>query len=1219
MMEKQDITTTIEENSSIIYENELQKISWKFTSQEWKNLKHHFKQNLKTPNYLISDMTSMDEIEHQSTMICNHLLHETIQFFQIDLSKEQSKWKLKMKTKKDNKERKLPPSKKLLLIHVLIKKMDDFKRYSKTMDSNINPESTQTNNAQLLYYIKRMNYLIDFLKIHKESIRKRKIQHFKHFSTENKHDIPEYLKNLRIDLLNSQKYEIRNMKRKQTEIKTKKLREDFDKNPQHTIRKIKNTTTISEIPSIQIPLEKLELFWGKENQSKGPISTDRLNLNNIYTAEEKISSNNLEQLLQPFSSKEIDTVIKNASRKTATGSDLIPNEIWKAATPEIKKWMKCIFNWCLKKKDIPQNWKEGRMILLYKKNDPQDERSWRPITLLQTIYKLFASALAMRCQKHLTPCLSKMQKGFLNINGCQQQAFTVLRMLDDIYLSPKDSRRHLSLFYVDFTNAFGSMEYTLLEKSLELMGIDKTSDVQKLFMNMNQNSFQKIITTEGESNPIYQERGVKQGCPLSPLLFIIAIDPILRLISQTIKGYQFRLNETASVKGCGYADDILFPSSDPNDIRKIADLLYIVKEDLKIHPNPSKCGITNINSDESIAHDLDKNMKVYIGEQSKNNEIPIVSNYKYLGHCIDKNLTSKCISTRAIAFDKIEEMEYNNVKKYVDLFSQSDLSCRQKLMAIKWTSFGRIKFLLPSFNFSLKFLDKCSMLVKEEVRKIFHLPPGTNKHFFYMSLKDGGLGLYDLKESLTTQRIKFITDIMSYQNLLSKIAPISSTNEAEFSGIIWNNNSRPTRLIKIDRSHRIKDKSAQFLEWKNIEIGDSKIFDYGNGRDTLKLKHSYWSLFGKLCIDQGITFDWSKAKTSFIGHNFIDKNTNKMRYAPKNVHTSILKETGMKIYHSSISEKQKQDIHYKKTCSKPLTKIKESLQNHRYHLFCEEILMHNDQNNIFNWKSGFQSKVWRNLSKDIKTRRQQIYPGMAFLRRSVKNMTDRMITTILKGRLNLLGNDLYSTIYNIRDNGMCPRQLCYEKETTAHIFAGCPQSGTGRIDRHNYIQKIIVDTIQPYCRPGIITDQAVLFKEDFQDRLRRPDISKAITKGINATYQVGELTVPFDENLAKQTKFKKEKYEKEWIPTLKKTEKARFLGRISMELASFTVGALGFIDQDWNKMFSLYNVDESQAQKIGEKIAISSMFKSYDIWKSRCFAKWNRRKPKYLRFKKILI
>jgi hypothetical protein len=115
-------------------------------------------------------------------------------------------------------------------------------------------------------------------------------------------------------------------------------------------------------------------------------------------------------------------------------------------------------------------------------------------------------------------------------------------------------------------DAFGSVSHRLLEHNLIRMNFSE--NVRKVVMNSHNGARVRILSWEGWIDEIPIRRGMKQGCPLSPLLFNSCLDPLIRKINEDIfKSHGFPINDDQNMKwSCqAYADDLLlFSNSDEN-------------------------------------------------------------------------------------------------------------------------------------------------------------------------------------------------------------------------------------------------------------------------------------------------------------------------------------------------------------------------------------------------------------------------------------------------------------------------------------------------------------------------------------------------------------------------------------------------------------------------------------------------------------------------------
>uniref|UniRef100_A0A914WJ47 Reverse transcriptase domain-containing protein n=1 Tax=Plectus sambesii TaxID=2011161 RepID=A0A914WJ47_9BILA len=169
-------------------------------------------------------------------------------------------------------------------------------------------------------------------------------------------------------------------------------------------------------------------------------------------------------------------------------------------------------------------WKESTTILLHKDGDRDNISNWRPIALSDTIGKLYSSCLAARltnwCLRH--DWISTAQKGFMPYERCLKHNFVLQSCIQDA----RTSCWTCTIAWLDLRNAFGSVPHNTIFKCLQWTGLSTASInvIRQLYNNCSM----AIRVTEGLTERIVIGAGVKQGCPLSPIVFNITIEPILQ-------------------------------------------------------------------------------------------------------------------------------------------------------------------------------------------------------------------------------------------------------------------------------------------------------------------------------------------------------------------------------------------------------------------------------------------------------------------------------------------------------------------------------------------------------------------------------------------------------------------------------------------------------------------------------------------------------------------
>ena len=174
---------------------------------------------------------------------------------------------------------------------------------------------------------------------------------------------------------------------------------------------------------------------------------------------------------------------------------------------------------CLPKKPVKTDPRSG---------DLYDAKSTRPLSVVNTDNRIIASAMRLTLEPTISPCVSQMQRGFL-------QGRSMLSNIIDIdYHSLKVSLNspHGALMLFDFEAAFPSVSHEYIFRVLQHIGLPSNwiSAIRRLYVNN-----AHWVRVGGHSFPSFTANsGVRQGCPLSPLLFAVVVDVLLRRLEQLL-------------------------------------------------------------------------------------------------------------------------------------------------------------------------------------------------------------------------------------------------------------------------------------------------------------------------------------------------------------------------------------------------------------------------------------------------------------------------------------------------------------------------------------------------------------------------------------------------------------------------------------------------------------------------------------------------------------
>ena len=162
--------------------------------------------------------------------------------------------------------------------------------------------------------------------------------------------------------------------------------------------------------------------------------------------------------------------------------------------------------------------KRGILSLIYKKNDKTDLSNWRSISLLNTDYKLLAHVLAARLKKVINKIISPEQTGYIKGRFIGQN----IRMIQDIIEYIENENETGAVVFLDFKKAFDTVSHTFLAKTLDHFNFGSSF---KKWVNTIYTNAESCVSNNGwTSEPFKIKKGIRQGYPLSALIFLLVVE-----------------------------------------------------------------------------------------------------------------------------------------------------------------------------------------------------------------------------------------------------------------------------------------------------------------------------------------------------------------------------------------------------------------------------------------------------------------------------------------------------------------------------------------------------------------------------------------------------------------------------------------------------------------------------------------------------------------------
>ena len=400
------------------------------------------------------------------------------------------------------------------------------------------------------------------------------------------------------------------------------------------------------------------------------------------------------------------------SKNKSPGYDGIPNEFYQYFWEDVKEMIINSFNEAFEKGELSETHKQIVLSLIFKKGDRDSYKNYRPISLSNVDYKILAFVLSKRLQKVIAKIISPEQVAYIEKRYIGQNIRT---LLDIIEYAKKHNKPGILLF-LDFEKAFDSINWKFIDKCLIKFGFKEDFCKWIKIIYKDPKAFLKVNGFISES--ILIGRGIRQGCPLSSLLFIICTEFMALNLKQdnSFDGFPFSTNtDTYEIKITQYADDTCIFLKNQYDIDKALN---------NINAFSRVSGLTlNISKTEGLCIGQYVDMKPEY-KTIKWPEHPI----RYLGIYIgnDKEVCEKLNWT-----NKIDDMQ-----KLIDSWRTRKLTLQGKILIIK-------SLVIPKITYSASMLSVPNHIIKDINKLMFNFIWGKSekiqRKILTSSYENGGL------------------------------------------------------------------------------------------------------------------------------------------------------------------------------------------------------------------------------------------------------------------------------------------------------------------------------------------------------------------------------------------------------------------------------------------------------------------------------------------------
>ncbi|KAI5718650.1 hypothetical protein M8J77_024598 [Diaphorina citri] len=358
--------------------------------------------------------------------------------------------------------------------------------------------------------------------------------------------------------------------------------------------------------------------------------------------------------------EEFEKALKEMKSRKAPGIDEIPAELLTNCGEEAKKNLYKTIKRMYDTGTIPADFTKCIIIPIPKKAKAQTCDQYRTLSLTSHASKILTRIILRRIEKNIDNFLTDDQFGFRRGMGTREAIITLRQIIEK--RNKKGKVTYLS--FVDLEKAFDNVNWSKMFELLKKIGINFKD--RQIIHSLYKNEVGVIRSGEVQEEAVIQ-KGVRQGCSLSPYLFNVYVQEAINHIKEdTNVGIKIHGEKIDMLR---FADDIAIITENENDLQRILERMNTImktKYNMRMNRTKTKVLVCSRNTEEQRPRPI----------LIENEYIEIVKEYKYLGSLITSDGTSK----KEIKSRIMQAKNAFNKKKNLLTSRGIDLNTRKRLI-----------------------------------------------------------------------------------------------------------------------------------------------------------------------------------------------------------------------------------------------------------------------------------------------------------------------------------------------------------------------------------------------------------------------------------------------------------------------------------------------------------------------------------------------------------
>lgn len=303
----------------------------------------------------------------------------------------------------------------------------------------------------------------------------------------------------------------------------------------------------------------------------------------LETITKKVTVTDKIEMIKWISEDEVEKIVKSLKNGKSPGLDGLTNEFYKQTFKIIGAELTEMILNCMLKQTITENMKEGLITILYKeKGEISDLNFWRPITLLNTDYKIVTKFIGSR----IAPTLEYLISGDQSCGIKGREIADQLILLEETMQLLEQREQSAIITSLDLEKAYDLIDHDYLQKALTRY--DFPLLIRKWIGNIYKDMKSRIKVNEQITQDFPLTRSIRQGDPMSTYLFILAIEPLSQLLRNETRISPIILPNIGPKKIYQYADDTSVIMTNPENYPILMETVAIFEKGAGARLNKKK-------------------------------------------------------------------------------------------------------------------------------------------------------------------------------------------------------------------------------------------------------------------------------------------------------------------------------------------------------------------------------------------------------------------------------------------------------------------------------------------------------------------------------------------------------------------------------------------------------------------------------------------------------